>query len=248
MPTKAASLCFLLSLIGFCGYSQPRILKDSNVDLALSTSRGSFSAALGWHRVHGIGKKKKLEIGYGVRATNFIGANKFYTTAPAKFTSPVQNLGTIFSETFEHNIDTITTATSFTNSVNGAVYIQYKLTARLRVGFNIDAVGFSFGPTKKFNIISSAFDGGQVPVQNGKPTRLNLLLTSDNDIGSLNSEFYAGLHVTEKLGVKAGLTFLFSEYRTEKNLSFDNGRIMNDRYRYKSAMALVGICLQPFKN
>lgn len=227
---------------------QSSLKEDSNFDLTLSTSKGSFSTALGWYRFHGLGEKKKLELGYGVRVTSFIGANKYYTTAPAKYTSPVQNLGTLFSETLEHNIDTITTATSITNSLNLAIYIQYKVTTRLSVGFNIDAIGFSFGPSRKFNIISSSFDAGQAPVQKGSPTAFNLLLTSDNDIGSLNSEFYAGFGITKKLSVKAGLTFLFSEYRTGNQLSFDNGRIMNDRYRYKSAMALVGICLQPFKN
>jgi hypothetical protein len=214
-------------------------------DLALSAGKGSFSSALSAYYLHGVDKGQKIEIGLGVRASTFIGANKYYTTAPAKFTSPVQNLGTIFSKTFEENIDTITTATSATVSLNLAIYIRYRITSKLSAGFNIDAVGCSFGPAKKFNIISSVFDPNQLPVQNASPTKLNLLLTSDNDIGSLNSEFYLGYQLSDKVGIKAGMTFLFSEYRTIEDLSFDNGRIMNDRYRHKSAMALLGIYFKP---
>jgi hypothetical protein len=215
-------------------------------DLATSASNDQFSEALAWSHLHGIGKKGKIQIGYGVRFTNFVAANKYYTTAPAKFTSTTQNIGTIFSETIIENIDTITTATSITNSINLAIYLQYQISQKFDVGFNIDAIGFSFGPQKDFNIISSSFDPNQSPVQRGSPTRFNLLLTSDNDIGSLNSEFYLRYWLTRKIGIRTGYTFLFSEYRTEKNLSFDSGRIVNDRYRYKAGMALLAVTFKPW--
>ncbi|HEY0653616.1 MAG TPA: hypothetical protein VGD65_10840 [Chryseosolibacter sp.] len=222
-------------------------LSRSNSSLMVSVGPGTAAAALSWSTAYPIMRKLPgLKVGYGVRFTSFVAANKFYTTAPARFTSPVQNLGTIFSETIEANIDTITTATSFTNSVNLAIYIEYAVTPRLDAGFNIDAGGFSFGPRKQFNVISSVFDANQSPVQTGAPTRFNLLLTSDNDIGSLNSEFYARYWLKEHVGMSAGLTFLFSEYRLNKDLSFDNGRIINDRYRYKAAMLLIGFTYKMF--
>lgn len=210
-------------------------------DIAISSGTGTFSAALSVFRVHRIVKRVPgLKVGYGARFTTFIGANKFYVTAPARFTSPVQNLGTIFSKTIPENIDTITTATSVTNSLNIALYFQYTFQAKIDLGFNIDAMGFSFGPKKQFNVISSSFDPNQSPVPDGAPTKLNLLLTSDNDIGSLNSEFFVRYWVTKAFGLRAGYTFLFSEYSLDDHLSFDNGRIMNDRYRYKASMILIG--------
>jgi hypothetical protein len=216
-------------------------------DLAASAASGEFSTALAWSHLHGIGKKKqKLKVGYGVRFTSFIAANKFYTTAPSKFTSDIQNPFTIFSPTIEANIDTITTATASTHSLNLALYFQYDITPRFDVGFNIDVIGFSFGARKNFNILSSSYDPNQAPVQSGSPTNFNLLLTSDNDIGSLNSEFYLRYWITKKVGVRAGFTFLFSEYRTDQNLSFDNGRIINDRYRNKAGMALLAVSYRPF--
>ncbi len=216
-------------------------------DIGVSAGSGKFAAALAWSHLYAVGKKKqKFKIGYGARFTSFVGANKYYTTAPASLTSTAQGLGTLFSEDIIANIDTITTSTTLTNSLNLAIYFQYDLSPKFDVGFNIDAIGFSFGPSKQFNVISSSFDAGQSPIQNGSPTSFNLLLTSDNDFGSLNSEFYLRYWITKKIGVRAGFTFLFSEYRTDQKLSFDNGRIENDRYRYKASMALIAVSYKPF--
>ncbi|HEY9045842.1 MAG TPA: hypothetical protein VIN08_08100 [Ohtaekwangia sp.] len=227
--------------------SPARYYEQHYFDVAVSGGSGKFAGALAWNHLHGFGKKQqRFKAGYGVRFTGFVAANKYYTTAPAKYTSTEQNLGTIFSKTLQENIDTITTATAATYSVNLAVYLQYTLRPRLDIGVNIDLLGFSFGSEKRFNILSSVYDAGQAPVQQASPTSFNLLLTSDNDKGSLNSEFYIRYWLTEKIGIRAGYTFLFSEYRTKQNLSFDNGRIMNDRYRYKAAMALVAVTFKPF--
>ena len=216
-------------------------------DLAVAGASERFSTSLSWSHLHGIGKKKqKLQIGYGLRFTTFVAGNKYYTTAPAEYTSDVQGLGTIFSETIEENIDTITTATALTFSLNVALYIQYTLTPKIDVGCNIDVIGFSFGPSKTFNVISSVYDAGQAPVQRASPTAFNLLLTSDNDIGSLNSEFYARYKFNSKFSVRVGYAFLFSEYQTDNSLSFDEGRIVNDRYRYKASMGFVGVTFKPF--
>ena len=216
-------------------------------DAAVAGAEGRLSTAISWSHLHGIGKKKQnLQIGYGLRFTNFIAANKYFTTAPSKYTSDVQGIGTIFSETIDENIDTITTATALTFSLNLVLYIQYTLTSKIDIGCNIDVVGFSFGPSKSFNVISSIYDAGQEPVQRASPTAFNLLLTSDNDIGSLNSEFYARYKFNSKFSIRVGYAFLFSEYQTDNSLSFDDGRIVNDRYRYKASMGFVGVTFNPF--
>jgi hypothetical protein len=216
-------------------------------DASAAIGSESFSGSLGWSHLHGIGKKKqRLKVGYGVRYTSFVAANKYYTTAPSKYTSTTQSLGTLFSETILKNIDTITTATAVTHSLNLALHIQYTLTPKFDIGCNIDLVGVSFGPSKQFNIISNVYDAGQEPVQQGSPTTLNLLLTSDNDIGSLNSEFFVRYRLTHKISLKGGYAFLFSEYSTDRNLSFDDGRIVNDRYRYKAPMGFIGVSFKPF--
>jgi hypothetical protein len=219
----------------------------SHFELSVSGSSGKFSGALSWARINTLTKQiPNLKIGYGLRFTSFAAANKFYVTAPARYTSPVQNISTIFSKTIAQNIDTIATPTGNTNSLNVAIYIEYAITKKFDLGFNIDVVGFSFGSEKKFNVLSSSFDANQSPVQKASPTRLNLLLTSDNDIGSLNSEFFIRYRLKENIGLRLGFTFLFSEYTTSSELSFDNGRIVNDRYRYKAGMPMIGVTYKPF--
>jgi hypothetical protein len=244
------AITLVACMLAFDSFAQGKLTDNNSsaIDVAVSAGSKTFSGALSWSRVHLVTKKlPRLKIGYGVRFTTFIAANKFYATAPAKFTSPVQNLGTIFSRTIAGNIDTITTATATTNSVNAAIYIQYSIISKLEAGFNIDAVGFSTGSKKEFNVISSTFDPNQSPVQQGSPTRLNLLLTSDNDIGSLNSEFYVRYWANKTIGIKAGYTFLFSEYELDRKLSFDGGRISNDRYRYKASMIMLGLTYKTSK-
>jgi len=257
MMTRRVLLALMVAALSTVALQQASAQEQEHVpykagnyfDLAASASGDRFSAAASWSHMHGLGRKKqRLQIGYGLRFTGFVAANQFYTTAPAKYTSPTQSIGTLFSKTLEENIDTITTATASTYSLNAALYAHYRLSRRWDVGFNIDVIGFSFGPERKFNIISSTFDPNQAPVQRGAPTRFNLLLTSDNDIGSLNSEFFVRYWLREKVGLRLGYTFLFSEYRTDEDLRFDNRRIVNDRYRHKAGMVLLAVTFRPFAN
>jgi hypothetical protein len=241
------TLVAFLTSISSIAQDESSYRRNHHFEFSASGASGNFSGALSWSHVNTLTKRiPKFKVGYGIRFTSFVAANKFYVTAPAKYTSPVQGLGTIFSETIKANIDTVTTPTANTNSINIALHIEYAVVPKVDVGFNIDVVGFSFGSEKTFNVISSSFDPNQSPVQKGSPTKLNLLLTSDNDIGSLNSEFYIRYWMKEKVAVRAGLTFLFSEYRLSNELSFDDGRIKNDRYRLKAAMAMIGFTYKPF--
>lgn len=215
-------------------------------DLAASYGDNQLVGALGWSHLHKFGKKKRFHIGYGVRYSGYWGGNKLYTTAPSKYTSTRQDPLTILSDDVPANIDTISIISPQVNSFNAVLHIQYAILPKLELGTNIDLVGFSFGGTVPSSIISSVFDDGQKPVQDVSPTKLNLLLTSDNDIGSLNSEFYVRYWLHKKWAIRAGYTFYFSEYSTKQKLSFDNGRIQNDRYRLKSGLFMLGITFSPF--
>ncbi len=216
-------------------------------DLGGSIGDDQGAGTLSWVHLHGIGhKKQRLKIGYGIRFTSYVGANKWYTTAPSKYTSTRQDPLTIFSDNVDNNIDTIALVTPQVNLINLSINIEYNVWRSFDIGFNIDAVGFSFGQSQKANVISSSFDGGQSPVTTAKPSSFNLLLTSDNDIGSLNSEFFVRYWITPKFGIRAGYSFLFTEYKTETKLSFDNNRIENDRYRLKTSMFLIAFTYKPF--
>ena len=96
---------------------------NNNFDLSINYSRGQFAGAIAWAHLHVFGKKKqKFKIGYGLRFTSFIAANQLYTTTPSKFTSTVQGIGTINSETIIENLDTISFQTPQVNLLNLAIY------------------------------------------------------------------------------------------------------------------------------
>jgi hypothetical protein len=70
---------------------------------------------------------------------------------------------------------------------------------------------------------------------------VNLLLVSDNDIGSLNSEFYARYKFNSRWSAKAGLGFVFTEYTTTVNAQTTPSGLQNSRFRNKAAGLMLGV-------
>ena len=116
------------------------------------------------------------------------------------------------------------------------IHLQYSF-RKLDVGFNIDAIGATVGGQQKGTFVAkstgSSFYGTQ---QTAKPTGFNLLLVSDNDLGSLNSELYGRYWFKETIGLRIGASFQFTEYTTSQKLTFEN-----DRFRNKALMPFIGI-------
>jgi len=82
-------------------------------------------------------------------------------------------------------------------------------------------------------------NGTQTAVENSKPTAFNVLLISDNDRGSLNSELYGKYYLNDTWGIKLGVQFLFTEYTTDTEVQqFPEP---NDRFRNKSLLLAFGI-------
>ena len=225
-----------------CGYKY-----NNYFDIGGAIGQQQGTGILSWVHLHGIGhKKQRLKIGYGIRFTSYIGENKWYTTAPAKYTSTRQDPLTIFSDNVNQNIDTIAIVTPQVNFINLSLHFEYNIWKNIDLGFNIDAAGFSWGSKQKVTVISSSFDPNQTPVTYARPTAFNLLLTSDNDIGSLNSEFFLRYWTSPRFGIRVGYSFLFTEYKTDNKLSFNNGAIQNDRYRLKSSLFMLAFTFKPF--
>ena len=239
-------LLFLTIKMSMAQNNQEYFHKNNYFDVAFSAANNKFSEAVSWSHLHLIGNKNHLKIGYGLHFTNYNARNENYTTAPAKLTSSKQNLGTIFSPNIVENIDTLSIPSTHTNFLNLSIHLQYSI-KKIDINFNIDAAGFSFGnkPTGMYKINSSSTSSGNLYAHDQKisATVYNVLLTSDNDIGSLNSELTIRYWINDKLAIRAGYCFLFSEYTTDHKL-----RLENNRFRYKSRMVLIGITYSPFHN
>jgi long-subunit fatty acid transport protein len=166
------------------------------------------------------------------------GKNQFYATAPAELTSESTSPLIFFSEVITENVDSFFIESPQVLAVNLSIDMRYQLSKKLAAGFSIDAIGISFGADKTGTHINGAPTGNE----NAKPTPFNILLISDNDIGSLNSEIYLAYDVSDKVAVKAGTQFLFTEYTTDSKVQTEPEE--NDRFRRKSFLFAIGVVLK----
>ena len=247
MTKLIASLSILLFLFQSTVFSQELTNENkgykynNNFDLALSGSANQQMIALSWVHFHPVTKKGNFKIGYGIRFNSQFGKNLTYVTAPASITSKRNDPGVLFSKIYYENIDTFLVSNSQNNSLNISINLQYTIKQKFDIGFNIDAIGFSFGAkTSGIYISSQSTESGTI--QNAKPTAFNLLLVSDNDIGFLNSELYVRYWFSKNWAIKAGGSFIFTEYTTDNKLRLDN-----NRWRNKALIGMIGITYSPFK-
>jgi hypothetical protein len=243
MKLVIVAISVLLLFTCTCSFAQKPAYKDGNsFSFALNVGASSFANSLSWTHFYTIGKSKRFRAGYGVRLTNFFGSDLDFTTAPAKYTSGKSSIAALFSENIIANIDTISIEKVQTNFLNAGIYFQYTLPYwknRIELGVNIDAVGFTVGSTQ-----NASYKNSNVPA---KPTVLNLLLVSDSDNGSLNSEWYISYRATPHFSIKGGYQFLFTEYTTSTKIQqLPNSAERNDRFRLKSPMILFGLIYRPF--
>jgi hypothetical protein len=209
------------------------VAKFTELGFGIGDSEGSIALVFNYDK--GLGKQHKIIIGAGARFTSYLGKNQYYATAPAKLTSGSTGPGVLFKENITANMDTFLIRSAQVSSLNLLVSVGYNLSEKLMLRFNIDVVGFSFGKSVTGNYIN----GSQGAMEQGSPTSINLLLISDNDKGSLNSELFVRYLVNDKWGVKAGVQFLFTEYTTDSEVQ--QLPETNDRFRNKSPMFSAGV-------
>ena len=138
-------------------------------------------------------------------------------------------------------MDTVTFGKTAIFSPNLAINLGYRFNEKFSFMFDIDVIGFSFGgdqsgtwkPGKSSALQLATPTAGNF----GSPTSPNILLVGDNDKGSLSSAFSLHYNINDKLGVKAGAGFMFTEYTTKNKLGAAN----NDRWRAKTLQVAAGV-------
>jgi hypothetical protein len=231
------SIIFLLGIIvsssALAQETNSRALSFAEVSFSAASYRGALSSSY-WKNLQ-LGEKRKFGIGLGIRYTGFLGANIYYITAPAELTSGDTGPLVIFKENIEENVDSLLIKSPQVHSINLAINLNYKVSPKVILGFNIDALGFSFGKKTQANYIN----GIEGKLTTAKPTEFNILLISDNDRGSLNSEFYGKYEMNDKWDLKLFIQFLFTEYTTETKVQQFPAE--NDRFRNKSLLGGFGV-------
>lgn len=208
---------------------------EATAGIGASQVTGSLAYVYNWK----VGKHKKWELGLGARFTSYFGSNLYFRTAPAKLTSGKTDPTVLFSKDIDENIDSVLFPKAQVNSLNLSLNFGYNFSKKFSAGLTIDAIGFSFGKKQSGTYYGNNFATG-VPVT-AKPTGFNLLLISDNDKGSLNSELFARYKWNDSWGVKLGLQFYFAEYTTDRKVQTTPGGDMNDRFRKKMAGVGIGV-------
>jgi hypothetical protein len=211
----------------------------NNYGLAVASNGTVNVFSISWDHLHAVTKNKKFRIGYGLRFNSNFGKGDF-RTAPSKLTSGVESPLVIFADDKPENFDTISINNFLVNSLNASIHLNYAFNQKWQLEFNIDAVGCSFGKavTADYNSSKNAPFNNK---QEAKPSSYNLLLISDNDIGSLNSEIKIKYFFKPNWAINIGGTFIFAEYTTSNKLFKEN-----DRFRQKTFMPMIGISYNPF--
>lgn len=190
----------------------------------------------------GVGKKKqKFKFGIGARYTASIGDQSLeYITARAQLTSGQTGPGVFFSDQIPENIDTMSLNNTRIHLINVLLALRYDMDRRFGLEFNIDLAGLSFGARKTATL---TYDDGKTHTSGAYPTTGNLLLVSDNDLGSLNSEFMISYLHKNRMRFKIGPVFMFNEYELVSPVNYvnDAGTFVDaKRYRNKSLQLGVG--------
>lgn len=240
MIKKIISITFF-ALLFVSANAQKRASTEQAASFSLAFGSNQFTTALNYQHLWNFGKKKQWQMGAGARLTNNFGNKNFYTTAPAKLTSGKTGPGVFFADQIIQNIDSVYFLKTQTNALNITLNFGYKINDKFTVGFNIDAIGFSFGGNQNATYYGN---GGIVAATIAKPTSFNLLLVSDNDLGTLNSEFFARYNFNKHWGAKLGFQFLFTEYTTSTKVQTTPSGQQNDRFRNKSGEISIGTTYQ----
>lgn len=232
------SILVVTALFVFSQLSGQKKQTDKSASFTTAFGSSNFSASVAYQHLWKLGKKHKFGIGAGARLTSYFGSNQYFTTAPAKLTSGKKGPGVFFADDIVANIDSVLFKKAQLNALNLSINFTYNVYKKITLGFNIDAAGFTFGGKQNGSYLAN---NGAGSATTAKPTSFNLLLISDNDLGSLNSEFYGQYQINNKWGVKAGFQFLFTEYTTATKVQTTPDGQKNDRFRFKSSALSIGV-------
>lgn len=237
---KTTLLFFIFIIPGIALFAQNHSSKkDAFVDitgtLGKSQTVTSASYVYNWR----LGKREKWELGFGLRYSAYFGTKKYYITAPARLAR-----GTtfpfliVFAAQKTENWDTLTVQRPFTNSLNATFNLGYHITEHWYAGTNIDLIGVTVGRNSSAILTSN---GTTTTEANAKPANFNLLLTGDNDLGTLNSEFFLRYDLNNRWSLKGTYQFFFSEYKTRSIQQIAPDGTSVDRFRNKVNAFGLGI-------
>ncbi|WP_299452461.1 hypothetical protein [uncultured Microscilla sp.] len=227
MMNRLLSTLLLVLIASGLTYAQDSPAKSRfSADLGLSVGAQQYGGHAWLSNMHFLGAKRKIGIGYGIRWSSYFGTDQNFTSAPPEFAGKAEKEGTL------------TVANAQINSLNLAIFLQYNITSKLEAGFNIDAIGFSFGDEQASAFAPPGTGTSNTAAYLANPTSTNLLLVGANDRGSLYSEFFVRYKLNDRLAIKAAFSYYFLEYTTSQPIAANDD---NDRFRNSASMVGLGV-------
>lgn len=209
-------------------------------DFMLGIGSGQTNLSLSYQLAWRFGQKQRLRMGVGARFNAFFANDKYFVTAPAKIVKGESGPGALFKEPIKSNMDSVLFSSAQVYSLNVLIHISYVFSEKLSAGFNIDVIGASFGGSVPGTYVNgNAPDAIYTKPVTASPSAFNLLLIGENDLGSLNSEFYLTYSLNEKWALRGGIQHIFMEYTTDTPVQ--QLPEPNDRFRITPTVACLGV-------
>lgn len=231
----------LISVLTVNAQDEPRE-RTTQADFMLGVGSGQTNVSLSYQEGWKFGAKKKLVMGVGLRANGFFASDKYFVTAPAKLVKGEAGPAALFNDKIPGNMDSVHFPNANVFALNILIHIRYAFSEKLKAGFNIDVIGASFGSSRDGSYINGNGPSGTSPLAvKGSPSSFNLLLVGENDLGSLNSEFFVTYDLNKKWAIKAGVQHIFMEFTTDTKVqTFPEP---NDRFRITPTVVCAGVVL-----
>lgn len=201
---------------------------------------GRYGVNSSYIKYKSIGLEKKWFYGIGLHGTLSFMSQKSYTTAPTDVIKKSKNWFAFTFSDIEERVDTLVINQSFSLIGNIFIALQYRFNNNQELGVQIDLFGATFGLPVSATLTSSDLPGNTAQ-QRALPTLFNYTLLSSNNRGSLLYNLNYRYWFNDRLGCNAGFTYIYSEYKTNEKLLFENSR-----YRNKSFCFMIGVSYAPF--
>jgi len=191
------------------------------LDASIGLARDRGTVAVSWNHLLAV-LPGRLEVGLGARLTTF------RATGPLVFRTGDPGL------IRDDRVNRLIISDPWVTSLNAQLLAVVRIAGGLEAGFDIDLVGYSFGPgrTGDYEATDPTFAGPR----KARVSAFDLLLFDIRDRGQLNSEFFLGYRLDPVWTVRGGLSHVATEYRTVEPL--DGG---NRRFRRFTNQWFVGV-------
>jgi hypothetical protein len=230
---------------------------SSGYDVGMAYAQHNYNPSIAYYQLINIGERKILSLGWTARLGAFYGDNLNYYTAPARLTRGKTGFDALSGPLIVNNIDTVRYDYVTMTSLNVGIRAQLNL-GPVEIGASADLIGFTFGKSRtgryqsskgQFRLYSvsgadstTAYFQGVNTFQSSRPSAFNLRLLGDNDMGTLSTEVYARVRISQRIGVKLGYQWLTTEtIVSNRDIVADN-----DRFRNRVGMGYLALTFPVF--